>query len=201
MKEEWRDIKDYENIYRISNKGRVLSLKREVLSGGCVKKKTIGDRVLKSKKQDNGYVSVTLSKNAKTKQFLVHRLVALAFLEKQEQDTCVNHKDGVKDNNIVSNLEWTNDVCNAKHAIKNELIKTHWRKLSDEQIEKIISLYINSDKTITGICSHMSISVSTYRSVVFSSIVGFGPLHGRRKLKSKLRPFCAKEHLLKELPR
>jgi hypothetical protein len=66
----------------------------------------------------NGYFRIALSKNNKTKKFLVHRLVAIAYLHTIENKKIINHLDGNKKNNDISNLEWCNNSENLKHAYR-----------------------------------------------------------------------------------
>lgn len=68
-----------------------------------------------------GYNYVLLSKKSKKRKYLVHRLVALAFIPNPENKRTVNHKDGVKDNNHVDNLEWNTHLENIRHSIENNL--------------------------------------------------------------------------------
>lgn len=110
--EVWKEIVGYDGIYEVSNHGRVRSTKR-----GKV-------RYLKNKNPSGRDVRVALWKDKKPKDFLVHRLVALAFLPKIEGKNCVNHIDGNPKNNHVSNLEWCDHNENNNHAFDNGLIKT-----------------------------------------------------------------------------
>lgn len=93
MEEIWRDIKGYEGLYQVSNLGRVRSF-----HGGS-------ERIMKQTLQ-NGYLRITLLKNEKSKRFLSHRLVALAFIPNPENKPQVNHIDEDKTNNRVDNLNW-----------------------------------------------------------------------------------------------
>lgn len=87
---------------------------------------------------DNGYVVVTLRKDGKTKTMRVHRLVASMYLKDTYFDGAhVNHKDGVKTNNSVGNLEWVSRSDNMRHAYDNNLVISKQRKLSDETIHLI----------------------------------------------------------------
>lgn len=115
MEELWKDIKGYEGLYEISNLGQVRSIPRK----GTFKYK----HILKTKKNKSGYLMVHLFKNGKGKAFTVHRLVAKTFLEKSLNKQDVNHIDGNKENNYVSNLEWMTHKENMKHARKNNLIE------------------------------------------------------------------------------
>ena len=96
MQEIWKDIKEYEGLYQISNLGRVKSLPR------MNNKRKIKKEVIKVfTKMPNGYLKVGLSKNGKVKYFFVHRLVAQTFIVNKDNKPCVNHKDCNKKNNRV----------------------------------------------------------------------------------------------------
>jgi len=107
MKEEWRDAIGYEGLYQISNLGRVKSLCRSIRkpNGGLMS--LTGD--------DWGYLRVRFQKNGKRYTEKVHRLVAKAFIPNPEDKLQVNHKNGVKTDNTVDNLEWVNNRENALH--------------------------------------------------------------------------------------
>ena len=106
MKEIWKDIKDYEGLYQVSNLGRV-------------KRITTG-RVLKPLKHANGYLMVKLSKNSIVYTKTVHRLVAEAFIPNPEHKSEINHIDENKTNNNVSNLEWMTRKENINHGTRTE---------------------------------------------------------------------------------
>lgn len=74
---------------------------------------------LKNKKLKTGYEEIMLYDTGKSKTFLVHRLVADAFLDESGEE--VNHKNGIKDDNRVDNLEWCTRGENLKHAFENGL--------------------------------------------------------------------------------
>jgi len=119
-KEEiWKDIKGYEGLYQVSNMGRVKSLERTVIDN-IGRRQNIKERILKPKKEPNGYLRVTLSNNSvKNKKFFVHRLVCEAFHENTENKPCVNHIDENKANNTVSNLEWSTFAKNINHGTRS----------------------------------------------------------------------------------
>lgn len=104
MPEIWRDIKDYEGLYQISNLGRVRSLDRFIKQ--ALQYRLLKGRVKPCNKNPNGYLKINLCKNGNSKTFLVHRLVAQAFLPNPNNLPEVNHKDENKENNYVDNLEW-----------------------------------------------------------------------------------------------
>lgn len=116
MEEQWKDIKNYEGLYQVSNFGRVKSLPR------TNKKRKIKKEIIKVfTKSPNGYLKAGLSKEGKTKYYFVHRLVAEAFIPNLENKPCVNHKDCNKKNNNLSNLEWVTHEEN--NSYKNHNLK------------------------------------------------------------------------------
>lgn len=102
-REIWKDIIDYENLYQVSNYGRVKSLRRKVFNGKDFYYKE--ERILKAN-TDGRYLCLTLVKNGRRKSFKIHRLVAEAFIPNPNNYPEVNHKDENKLNNCVNNLEW-----------------------------------------------------------------------------------------------
>lgn len=107
-----KDIPGYEN-YKVSDCGKVFSKKRTTTKGGPLKQWIHNKR----------YYVVNLTKEGVKKKYLVHRLVALAFIENTENKETVNHKDGNKLNNHVSNLEWATQLENSEHALETGLTK------------------------------------------------------------------------------
>lgn len=115
MNEKWKDIKNYEGHYQISNHGRVKSLSRWVINNNGVKRK-LRERILKIKPHKRtGYVSVWLSMNSDKKLHSVHRLVAMHFLTPRPGADIVNHIDENPWNNNVGNLEWVTHAENLAH--------------------------------------------------------------------------------------
>ena len=124
---EWRDVVGYEGLYSVSNTGLVKSIERKRWNG--VGLQTVTEKILKPYIQNSGYEMVSLWMNNRGKSLLVHRIVASAFLGSQPQMD-VNHKDGCKTNNVLSNLEWTTRKINVNHAFKRGLASNnHSRKL------------------------------------------------------------------------
>ena len=119
-KEIWKDIKDYEGLYQVSNLGRVKSLARKSKhSRGYIayyKEKILAPASIK------GYLVVNLSKDGSNKRYYIHRLVASAFIPNPDNLPEVNHIDENKMNNSVENLEWCNHSYNSNHGTRAERI-------------------------------------------------------------------------------
>ena len=135
--EEWRDVIGYEGLYKVSNLGRVKSLKYE-------KEKIVKHYVNKS-----GYLSVCLSKNNKTRTSQIHRLIAKAFLSNPEKKPTVNHRFGKKFDNRVSEIEWATRSENSRHAVNMGLRKSGYNhpksKLNKDERELIKKICIPGD--------------------------------------------------------
>ena len=114
-KEIWKDIKGYKEFYQISNFGKVKSLKRIIykINGQKQHRK---ERILKMLFDKDGYKFVVLFKNNTRKHSSIHRLIANHFIPNINNLPEVNHKNGNKANNKVSNLEWCTEKFNSKHA-------------------------------------------------------------------------------------
>jgi hypothetical protein len=125
--EVWVDIQNYENYYQISNFGRVKALSRKLnftTRNGKSCLRLTNERILKYKKI-RGYNCVTLSKNDNPKNLRVCRLVAIHFIDNPYKKSQVNHIDGNKRNDNLSNLEWVTPKENMKHAYENNLLKIY----------------------------------------------------------------------------
>lgn len=117
--EEWRPVPGYEGMHEVSNFGRVKSLSFEVIGrGGKPRRKK--ELILKPGILGRFYHGVKLS--GMHRLLLVHRLVAQAFIPNPENKPYVNHIDGHKTNNHVSNLEWVTPAENNSHALKSGLL-------------------------------------------------------------------------------
>ena len=129
--EVWKDVKGYEGYYQVSNLGNVRSLDRIILCKNGSERFTVG-KSLKPQMDYQGYLRVGLNFCGKFKTHRVHRLVALNFLDEKENKDQVNHVNGVKNDNRVTNLEWVTGSENIKHAIKTGLIKDTFIKNSNK---------------------------------------------------------------------
>jgi hypothetical protein len=114
-------LSDFDFKYSVDDQGNVFSLKGK-------KKK------LKGKVSKNGYRTLLINHNGIRKYVLEHRLILLAFDSNINNKRTVNHKDGNKLNNVLSNLEWSTDSENQNHAIDNGLINHKINYMIAEQI-------------------------------------------------------------------
>lgn len=112
MKEVWKDIKGYENKYRVSNTGKVWSCYRDAL--------------MSIRPNSCGYPHIKLydTRYARARRAMtIHRLVALAFIPNPLKKPDINHINGIKTDNRVCNLEWITVEENNKHALENGLLR------------------------------------------------------------------------------
>jgi hypothetical protein len=138
--EEWRYVPNTNNRYLVSNMGRLLT------TGYRGSKRC---SIMKPAKDANGYYRTMLLIDDKLKTIKVHRIVAQTWIENPLNKLQVNHIDFVRDNNAVSNLEWTTAKENTLHSYNNGRIKkpicTNFvkgskvgtAKLNEEQVKEI----------------------------------------------------------------
>lgn len=136
MREVFEDLKGYENNYQISDQGRVFT-----------KRRLVGNRILYGRElipflTQDGYLRVKLCKDGKEKDITIHRLVAMQFVDNPNNLPQVNHKDGNKLNNCVSNLEWCTKEANGLHAKLNGLMQHGADRPSSKLTESdVIEMY------------------------------------------------------------
>jgi hypothetical protein len=143
MEEIWKDIVGFEGLYQVSNLGNV----KRFFYKMALKENLIGKSI-----DRYGYVKRILSKKGKGYNFTEHRLVALAFIDNPENKATINHKNGIKTDNRVENLEWCTNQENMRHAIETGLkdhkgIKHHKCKLTEEQVLEIRKIGFSQTRT------------------------------------------------------
>lgn len=124
----WKDIKNYEGLYKVNENGDILSVKY--------------NKIIRKDITNSGYYSVKLSKEGKSKHKYVHRIVAETFIDNEKGLLEVNHKDENKLNNSVSNLEWCTRSYNERYNGKKEreaLTKSNKYNVYDESDKLIAS--------------------------------------------------------------
>ena len=131
MQEIWKDIIGYENLYQVSNLGRI---KRILFINNKITKKQ--EKILKLQINKRNRIYVCLYKNNNRKNCLVHRLVAKAFISNPNNYPEINHIDGNSTNNNINNLEWCTAKYNMKHAYENNL--SHLKKYNEKHKKAIM---------------------------------------------------------------
>lgn len=106
MQEIWKDIPGWEWQYQVSSIGRVKSFKKW------------NGNILSNCSDGNWYLIIKLCKDGKCKHMKIHRLVAITFLTNTENKMTVNHKNGIRDDNNIDNLEWATYSENSLHAFR-----------------------------------------------------------------------------------
>jgi hypothetical protein len=114
--ETWRQVCGYEGIYEVSNQGRVKSLFRLNQEGKKLVRRS--ERILTKAKHSAGYIESTLCVRGVCLKYLNHRLVAEAFIPNPDSKPEVNHKNLIKTDNRISNLEWVTKRENHAHAAR-----------------------------------------------------------------------------------
>lgn len=148
--EIWKDIPNYEGLYQASNLGNIKRLSKIDYKGRNNCKRIFKEKIHNPVLQKSGYLLCALTKNKITKKYLVHRIIAETFIKNEFNKKQVNHINGIKNHNIIENLEWCTRSENTLHAWKIGLIKLtdkminslnkgrrHNAKLTNEQINEI----------------------------------------------------------------
>jgi hypothetical protein len=132
--EIWKDIVGWEGLYEVSNLGNIRSADR-VIAGPKPCGRRIKGRTRKTL-MVKGYVSINLSdkKSGRSTRNSVHRFMAEAFIPNPENKPEVNHKNGIKNDNRLENLEWATRSENSKHAWDTGLVKKRFRT-EEQKIE------------------------------------------------------------------
>ena len=143
MQEIWKDIKSFEGLYQVSNLGRVKTLERKSISGNGGFR-TIKSKILKQR-SGNRYTTVSLCRGSNNTRVVtyIHRLVAETFLQNPDNKQVINHKNGLKFDNTVDNLEWVTYSENRQHACDTGLVKAPWKGKSgcDHHSSKTVIQY------------------------------------------------------------
>ena len=128
--EIWKPIEGFEELYHVSNYGRVKS---------TIPHNGTNERILKPHSVGRGYLQIGLHKEGKTYDKLIHRLVAEAFIDNPNNLPCVNHKDENKGNNHVQNLEWVSYKENDNYGTRNK--RNAEARINHPNMSKIVLQY------------------------------------------------------------
>lgn len=138
--EEWRDVLGFEELYQVSNLGNVRTVKRGEATA------------MAQEEQRNGYLSVHLRNKGIERRASVHRLVAEAFIPNPDGLRDVNHKNGIKTDNRLENLEWMSHSDNMKHQYQvlktgryGHLYEPKEPLIKDEKIRKAVRAWAEAD--------------------------------------------------------
>jgi hypothetical protein len=165
--EIFKDIIGYEGVYQISNLGNVKRLYKKNPNG----------IILKQIDNGAGYLKVGLSKNNKEKKLYVHRLLAQYFIDNPNNYPCINHINGIKNDNRIENLEWCTYSDNNHHAIKTKL-RVHKKGDDNTQSKKIINIQ-------TGEIYHSALTLALNIGVSRTTLHSW--LNGNRPNKTNYR--------------
>lgn len=169
---EEKFIPGFNCIYVAKEEGTIYSIERYEKYGQFLRKRK--KTIIKQRENCRGYMVCALYKNGKSKNRFVHRMVLSAFIDKPNGKYFVNHKDGNKQNNHISNLEWVTCKQNTRHAYENGLMNPpkgskHWNsRFSEEHIvcirwikiltgtpySKIAEIFKCDPETIRYICTN-----------------------------------------------
>lgn len=130
MTEIWKDVVGYEGRYQVSNQGNMKSIRY------LKTKDTYSIKQLKPKRNWDGYLRIQLWKDCKAVYVSIHRLVAQSFIDNPEDKPFVNHKNGIKDDNRVENLEWVSQKENIQHAWETGLAKSPFNNGNSKAIDQ-----------------------------------------------------------------
>ena len=153
--EIWKDIIQYEGLYKVSNLGNIKSIKKNIIlsSGDC-----------------NGYKLVSLSKKGKQKTYYIHRIVGQHFVLNEFMKPQINHINGIKSDNRVKNLEWCTHNENMQHAFNIGLLNRKGEnnsrsKLTKKQVLEIRKIYKEENITHKLLGQNYNVSKSTIHMI------------------------------------
>lgn len=167
--EIWKDIPGYEEYYQISNHGRIKSLNRISCQNHIIEEK-----IRKATLDQDGYYKIILTVNGNVRSFFVHRIVATVFIPNVDNLPQINHKNCIKIDNRVENLEWTTSSENILHAfhmgVKNQKgEKNNSSKFRDVDIMGMKEMY-NKNKNKEEIIKKFNISKSYLTRILKNKI-------------------------------
>ena len=168
----WKDIPGFEGFYQASNLGQVRSIDRTIKTSDGRQWVQPGKILSPDNNHKGGYLTVQLSRDGIAKRYLVHRLIASAFIPNPTYLPEVNHKNGSKRQNDAGNLEWSDRQKNIDHAVEHTLIdnkgeKNQMAKLTESEVLEIRRLSASgmSDSEIAAVTRATKRNVKNIRSL------------------------------------
>lgn len=169
IREVWRDIKDYEGLYQVSNTGRVRSVNRTVETQAGAR--TYKSRILKKFIGTDGYYHVTLSRVGTLQTIKISVLMARAFIPNPENKLIVSHINDVKLDDRLDNLEWATRLENGKRAVENERSckgnKNAMSVLTESDIP-VIRRRIKNKEKIQKIAKDYDVAINTIYNIKYN---------------------------------
>lgn len=161
IEEKWIYLNNEKSNYKIRSNGEVLSVNFN---------KTGKSKLRKISISRTGYRYIVLHHKGKMYKFQLHQLVAKYFIPNPENKSQVNHIDGDKSNNDVSNLEWVTSKENIHHALKTGLIKTGEDRynsiVSNDTVEEICKEFVKNELTIPTISKKYNVKIGIIRDIL-----------------------------------
>lgn len=171
----WKEIPGYEGFYSVNKRGEVLSHAGKSQGGNNILSK---EKLLKANKDKGGYEYVVFCVNKKRKTLKIHRIVATAFIPNPENKPCVNHINGVKNDNRIENLEWNTYSENTIHSYK-----ALGQKPSKHNEKKVNQLTMQNEH----IATFTSLSEAARALNISSSAIRHAVLKGGRRIANGYR--------------
>lgn len=138
----WKSVVGYEGLYEVSSGGQVRTIQRiesTINKNGKIQTFPIKAKIKTQRLGKIGYLTIALVRANVTKNTTVHRIIAEAFIDKPEGCNVVNHKNGIKTDNRIENLEWTTYSANNVHALVNKLRRPA-KQVSKEFKDSVLAL-------------------------------------------------------------
>ena len=133
MEEIWKDVKNYEGLYQVSNLGNIRSIRFNRI------------KIMRQNINSRGYCSLEFCVNNERKTLMVHNIVANTFIPNPLNKPVVNHINGIKTDNKIENLEWNTYSENVKHAYRTGLAPRHSTYQNQPNQKKIKDIIENKE--------------------------------------------------------
>lgn len=163
--EVWRPVNGYEGLYEVSDQASVKSLDRTIQTTRGPRR--IRGRLLKPKANSSGYLQIALFKDRKRKEKLLSRVVAEAFCEKPDGCNIVNHLDCDISHNWASNLEWTTDLGNVRHAIEHQRRPVRPVLRGDDKLYPMLTMVEADGYSSSAVCQVCRGKLKTHKGQTF----------------------------------